>query len=65
MKDTCWQCGRKLILPYFAEVRDYDGNVLRVHKICELHAKRILRPANFGETPASGRRMPCRDSDLR
>ena len=63
MKEICWQCGKKLMLPYFAEVKDYDGNVLRVHKVCKPDAERVLRPPTFGETPEAGRRLPARFDD--
>lgn len=63
MKDRCWQCGKKLVLPHFAEVEDYDGNKLRVHKACKADAERLLRPANFGPIPETGRRMPAPSPD--
>lgn len=58
MKERCWQCGKKLALPRFAEVEDHDGNKLRVHKACKADAQRTLRPANFGDVPVDDRRMP-------
>jgi hypothetical protein len=36
VKDRCWQCGKKLVLPYFAEIKDHDGNAIRVHKVCKI-----------------------------
>lgn len=42
MKDRCWQCGKRLALPYFDEVRDNDSNVLRVHKVCKADAEIAL-----------------------
>lgn len=58
MKERCWQCGKKLMLPHFAEVADYDGNTLRVHKRCKADAERTLRPANLGAVPEDGLRQP-------
>jgi hypothetical protein len=64
MKERCWQCGRKLQLPHFAQVEDYDGNVLRVHKACLADAQMLLRPPNFSDVnPESGRRMPTQSPD--
>jgi hypothetical protein len=64
MNDRCWQCGKRLMLPYYAQVRDHDGNALRVHKVCLASADRMLRPARCIEVPTyDGRRPPCRDSD--
>lgn len=52
------------MLPYFAQVRDYDGNVLRVHKACLPAAQGLLRPVRFVDVPLyDGVRAPCPDSD--
>ena len=40
----CWYCGKKLKLPYFAEVVDPIGNIHIVHKVCVDGAKESLRP---------------------
>ncbi len=63
MRERCWQCGGRLKLPLFAEVEDYDGNRLRVHKVCKAEAEKLLRPANFGPVPQSGRRVPAASPD--
>lgn len=53
MKNICWQCGKKLMLPSFAEVKDRDGNALRVHKTCKKDADAVLRSPNLGKPPQS------------
>lgn len=40
----CWQCGKKLMLPYFAEITSPDGTVLRVHKVCKKSALASFKP---------------------
>jgi hypothetical protein len=68
-----WLCGKPLVptrnnpsVLHFAEVRDLDGNVLRVHKSCKADAERQFHPANFGAVPTpdhEGYTPPARDSD--
>jgi len=39
----CWHCGKKLVLPHFAELADPLGHVHRVHKACLKDAEKSVR----------------------
>jgi len=41
MRDKCWQCGGKLVRPYFEYVL-YEGRQMRVHKICKDDALKAI-----------------------
>lgn len=59
------------MLPAFAEVKDHDGNALRVHKDCKKDAEQTLYPARSTEAPKgslvnAGRfmKVPAKNPDL-
>jgi hypothetical protein len=50
----CWHCGKKLKLPYFAEVTDPIGNAHKVHKVCVNDAKDAMRAMPHDESYGLG-----------
>jgi len=55
MKDTlnkqsfCWECGRKLIFPYYTNYVDPIGNTHKVHKKCAVNAKKFKEVMTYGK----------------
>ncbi len=57
---TCWWCGKKLMAVSHAEVKDRDGNVVRVHVQCEVATRESMRDYTAAPTqiPAHERNRP-------